>query len=82
MKIRKSGKTLEGKLTVVTVTAENALAVFDSVADQLEAAAEAAKGVGDEAEVRRLEAQAVRDEADRKRVAYAAKANKLRELLQ
>jgi len=82
VKIRKQGRTLEGRLTVATVSAENALAVFDTVADQLEAAAEAAKEVGDAAEVERLAAQAVRDEADRKRVAYTAKASKLRDLLQ
>lgn len=81
MKIGKK-RTLEGLLTVADTRAQGALSVFEAAAVELEVAAEALREVGDEAEVERLRAQEVRDEADRKRVAYVAKAGKIRELFQ
>lgn len=81
MRNRKN-KTLEGQLTVADAKAQSALSVFEAAALELDVAAEALVEVGDAAEVERMRAQAVRDEADRKRVAYVAKASKIRELFQ
>ena len=75
-------QTLEGRLTVADGKAQSALSVFEAAALELDVAAEALVEVGDAAEVERMRAQAVRDEADRKRVAYVAKASKIRELFQ
>lgn len=75
-------QTLEGRLNVADSKAQSALGVFEAAALELDAAAEALVEVGDAAEVERMRAQAVRDEADRKRVAYVAKASKIRELFQ
>jgi hypothetical protein len=74
--------TLEGRLNVAETQAQSALGVFEVAAQRLDAAAEALTEVGDAAEVERMRAQQVRDEADKKRVAYVAKASKIRELFQ
>lgn len=81
MKIGKK-RTLEGLLNVADTKAQSALSVFEAAAQELDAAADQLAEVGNEAEVERLRAQEVRDEADRKRVAYVAKAGKIRELFQ
>lgn len=78
----RKNKTLEGRLTVAQTRAQGALDVFEGLAQQLEAAADELVEVGDAAEVERLRAQEVRDTAERQRVAYTAKASKIRELFQ
>lgn len=80
--MRSKTKTLDGRLEVAQTKAQGALDVFEVAAQKLEAAADELKTVGDAAEVERLRAQEVRDRADQQRVAYSAKASKIRELFQ
>lgn len=82
MRKKKQTPTLAVRLAAADSDAMHALEVFEETAAALDAAAEAAGDVKQEAEAEVQRLTALRDSAYRTEVAYAAKANKIREFFQ